>query len=228
MKATPFLILLCIFSMLPALAGAQEYSSSDTSISEDIEWTRSWVVSANDHDLPRILVIGDSHADAYYPVLSEQLKDRAYTCKYTTSRSLGDPVLMKQLSWFLNTYHFDVIAFNNGLHGVAYSLERYENSIAVVYGLFRETNPEAKLVWINTTARRVPNDIAQLDSLNAQVIERNQAVSQFASEKHIPVVDSYTLSADHPEYYRPDGVHFNEEGIREEASGVAGGIVKML
>ena len=30
-------------------------------INENIEWTNTWVVGNNKHDLPKVLVIGDSH-----------------------------------------------------------------------------------------------------------------------------------------------------------------------
>ena len=228
MERRPLLMLMCFFSLFFSIAGAQENSSADTYISENIEWTQSWVVSTNDHDLPRVLVIGDSHVNMYYPELQKQLSGKVYTCKYTTSRSLGDPVLIRQFSWFLNTYQFDIIAFNNGLHGKAYSLDQYRSSIPEVYELLQKTNPEAKLIWINTTARRVRNHIGRLDMLNAQVVERNRVVSEFTSQKDIPVVDSYSLSYDHPEFYLPDGIHFNKEGIKEEALGVASEIVKVL
>ena len=52
------------------------------------------MVSVNNHDLPRVLIIGDSHVERYYPLVAARLQDKAYCSKFTTSRSLGDPALI--------------------------------------------------------------------------------------------------------------------------------------
>jgi len=197
-------------------------------INENIEWTNTWVVGNNKNDLPKILVIGDSHVNAYYPVLSDLLKDKTYVSKYTTSKCIGDPVYIEQLKWFLKSNKFDVISFNNGLHGIDFTLEQYTGDLLVVYRLFKKYQPEAKLIWVNTTARRIAHRTLELDSLNRQVIERNKVISAFAAEKRIPLADLYAISSDHPEYYQNDGIHFKPEGVREEAKEVKSLVLKVL
>ena len=66
-------------------------------IYENIEWTNTWVVDKHKHNLTRVLVIGDSHVNAYYTVLADLLKDKAYVSKFTTSKCLGDPVYIELL-----------------------------------------------------------------------------------------------------------------------------------
>jgi len=197
-------------------------------INENIEWTNTWVVGNNKHDLPKVLVIGDSHVNAYYPVLSDLLKDKTYLSKYTTSKCMGDPVFIEQLTWFLKSNKFDVISINNGLHGIAFTLEQYAGDLRVVYRLFKKYQPKAKLIWVYTTARRKPQRILELDSLNQQVLERNKVISTFAAEKRIPLADLYFISSEHPEYYHHDGIHFKPEGISEEAKKLKDLILKAL
>ena len=112
---------------------AQNRSKKNVSISEGTEWSNTWMVATNKHDLPRVLIIGDSHVERYYQPVTNKLNKIAYCSKFTTSRSLGDPALIAQLKALFFSYKFDVITFNNGLHGVEYSDEQYNSYIPVVY-----------------------------------------------------------------------------------------------
>lgn len=226
MKKTSLIVLLFFF--LASVAFCQDRNFKDSPSSEEIEWSHLWVVSTQRYDLPRVLIIGDSHVEGYYQRVEEQLRSKAYCSKFTTSRSLGDPILMNQLEGVLSSFTFDVICFNNGLHGAGFTDKQYSSYIPKVYKLFKKNNPKIKIVWVNTTVRRVPNDLMNFVPLNATVLTRNKAVEDFAKTKNIPVVDSYTLSNEHPDYFLSDGVHFNEKGILEEAKGVVAEIQKAL
>lgn len=203
-------------------------SSKNSSISEDTEWSHIWMVSTRNHDLPRVLMIGDSHVERYYPGVADNLSNKAYCCKFTTSRSLGDPALIQQLKTLFFSYRFDVIIFNNGLHGVGYSNEQYSNYIPIVYKVFKKSNLGLKLIWVNTTARRVSGNISDFDQLNAEVINRNKAVEKFTRDKKIPLIDFYSLSSKHSEYYENDGIHFNPKGVEEQANAVSNSILSVL
>lgn len=186
------------------------------------------MVSVNNHELPRVLIIGDSHVERYYPVVAEQLKEKAYCSKFTTSRSMGDPALIEQLKALFFSYRFDVICFNNGLHGVDYTDEEYSSFIPVVYSLFKKNNPDLKLIWVNTTARRIRENTGQFEEHNSGVINRNKAVENFTRENNIPLIDFYSLSINHPEYYENDGIHFNKQGVEDEAKTISSGIIKII
>jgi len=203
-------------------------SLNSKSISEDIEWSQMWIVSVNKNDLPKVLIIGDSHVERYYPEVAAKLNGRAYCSKFTTSRSLGDPALIEQLKTVFFSFKFDVISFNNGLHGVEYSDEQYNLYIPEVYKLFTETNPGAKLIWVNTTARRIRDNIEAFDEHNQGVINRNKAVENFTDKHNIPVVDLYSLSINHPDYFESDGIHFNKQGVEDEARIVSDEIIKII
>ena len=196
-------------------------------INENIEWSHTWITGTNKTDLPHVLVIGDSHVEAYYPSVAKALEGVAYPCKFTTSKSMGDPVLLEQLDEVLRHYHFDVISFNNGLHGRGYTAEEYAAFIPAVYKLLvKYGNP--KVQWVNTTAERDNLNLQILDAFNANVVKRNQYVEAFANKNNIPVIDDYSLSINHPEFYRNDGVHFMPEGVAAESHNVVEGILTLL
>ena len=196
---------------------AQSKSKKNASISEGTEWSNTWMVSTNKNDLPRVLIIGDSHVERYYQVVAGKLSRKAYCCKFTTSRSLGDPALIAQLKVLFFSYQFDVICFNNGLHGVDYSDAQYSSHIPIVYKLFKKSNPGLKLIWVNTTARRLGGKLAEFDQHNPGVINRNKAVEEFTKAKNIPLVDFYTPSIAQLDYYDNDGIHFSKSGVEEQA-----------
>jgi hypothetical protein len=190
--------------------------SKGKSVNETIEWSNTWMVNTNDSDLPRILLIGDSHVEAYYRSVADELKPVAYCCKFTTSRSLGDPILIDQLELIFKQFDFDVICFNNGLHGSAYSAEEYGTYLPAVFDLLKKHSRKS-LLWINTTASRKSGNSKEFTPFNDQVIIRNKLVSEFTGRHGIPLIDFNSLSLNHPEYYSEDGIHFNQAGIAAEA-----------
>src|SRR5207245_8669653 len=89
-------------------------------------------------------------------------------------------------------------------------------------------DPKAKLVWATTTSIRVSGQVDQLDSSNARAIRRNTVAAAIMKQSGIPTDDLYNLVLDHPEYYKPDGIHFNEKGVEVEANAVARRIAELL
>ncbi len=194
---------------------------------ENIEWSSTRVNGANKTDLPHVLIIGDSHVDAYFDAVVKALESKAYPCKFTTSKSMGDPVFLEQLEEMLKQYRFDVISFNNGLHSGAYSAEEYAAFIPLVYKLLTKYG-NAKIQWVNTTAMRDSHDLQILRPFNANIVKGNEYVKAFAGKKNIPVIDDYSLSIAHPEFYQNDGVHFTPEGVAAESHNVIQGILALL
>ena len=140
---------------------------------------------------------------------------------------MGDPVLMEQLEEVLKHYRFDVISFNNGLHGRGYTAEEYAAYIPAVYKLLlKYGNP--KIQWVNTTAERDNLNLQITDAFNVNIVKRNHYVEAFAHSKNIPVIDDYSLSIAHPEFYRNDGVHFIPEGVAAESKNVTQSILALL
>src|SRR6478609_2306101 len=84
---------------------------------EAIEWCDIWISHANETNLPRVLLIGDSIARDYYPEVEKQLAGKAFVARLATSRFIADPVLLKEIELVLEGTNFDIVLFNNGMHG---------------------------------------------------------------------------------------------------------------
>jgi hypothetical protein len=196
-------------------------------INENTEWSHSWIVKTNDTILPKVLIVGDSHVERYYGVVAENLGPNVSCSKFTTSKSLGDPVFIKQLESVLMLCDFDVIAFNNGLHGADYSIEAYGKFVEIAYDMLKE-NAKKSVVWVNSTAIREKNNINEFAPRNQQIIERNKFLSDFTNKNTIKLVDFYSNTANNLEYYSNDGVHFNNEGINIEAEMITEQVLEIL
>jgi len=199
-------------------AGAQTKAYNN----EMYVWSHSWIVARPEiSSQPQVLVIGDSHAERYYPVVTNLLKDKATVSKITTSLSMGDPSFMSHLSGLLGNYTFDYIFFNNGLHGVLYSPSEYASYISKVYKLLKKNNPLATIIWVNTTARRVPNNLDRFDAYHQDVMERNKYVASFCAKKNVKVLDFFSLTVNDKSHFTQDGIHVNEAGVAAQAKLIA-------
>lgn len=196
-------------------------------INETIEWAQTWIVNTNDTILPKVLIVGDSHVESYYGVVAKKLGANVSCSKFTTSKSLGDPVFIKQLESVLMLCNFDIISFNNGLHGGDYSIEEYSKFVPIAYQLLRK-NAKKSVVWVNSTAIRKNDNINEFAPRNQQIIERNKYLSDFTNDNNIMLIDFYSKTANNIEYYSNDGVHFNSEGVNVEAELVTQEILEIL
>ena len=124
------LILIAVLVVLAPLAPAQV-------VRENIEWLDVWIPNSNDHALPRVLLIGDSITRGYGKQVEANLKDKAYVARLATSKSLGDPALLDQIALILREIPFDIIHFNNGMHGDGYTEETYAAALPQLLSALR-------------------------------------------------------------------------------------------
>lgn len=197
-------------------------------IREDIEWLDVWLPNTNDHALPRVLLIGDSVTRGYGGRVESSLKGTAYVSRMATSKSLGDPGLLRQVSLVLQEQSFDVIHFNNGLHGHDYTQEEYAAALPKLLAIFKRYAPAAKLVWASSTDVRQKGHLDLASPETERVVQRNAAVAAIVAKQNIPIDDLFTLVKDHPEYHASDGVHFHEEGCDALAAQVAKSVKVVL
>ena len=108
----------------------------------------------NRSDLPRVLLIGDSITRAYFKGVEQNLRGKAYCARIATSKAIGDPALTAELHIFLNEAKFDVVHFNIGMHGWAYSEDEYRKHLPELLKVVRKDAPAAKLIWASTTLVR--------------------------------------------------------------------------
>jgi lysophospholipase L1-like esterase len=208
-----FALLAASFVLAPlAVSAAPPTPPKGHIVREDIEWLDVWLPNTNNHDLPRVLLIGDSITRGYGPRVEENLKGVAYVSRIATSKSLGDPALMMEIALVLQEQSFDIIHFNNGLHGKDYTPEEYAAALPILLAVLHHYDPDARLVWASSTDVRQKDRLDVASPETERVIQRNAAAAAIVTKKDIPVDDLFALIKDHSEYHVADGVHFNDAG----------------
>jgi len=195
---------------------------------EKIEWLDVWIPDTNDRALPRVLLVGDSITRGYGKQVETGLHGKAYVARLTTSKSLGDPALLDQVGLVLAEQKFDIIHFNNGMHGDGYSEEAYAAALPLMLSRLRRDAPGARIVLCTTTDVRERNNLDKVLPKTGRMIRRNELLADFAKREKLPVNDLFELIQDHPEYHNADGVHFNEKGSAALAAQVVTAVLKLL
>jgi lysophospholipase L1-like esterase len=212
--------------LVSALSATVARAADSSSVHrEDIEWCDIWITDGTGTTLPRVLLIGDSITRYYYPPVADRLKGKASVSRLSTSKSVGDPVLLAELAIVLKEYHWDVIHFNNGMHGWDYTEEDYKKAYSSFIATIKKYAPNAKLICATTTPVYAGQS---LNPRTDRVIERNKIATTEASKRGIAIDDIFSLMNGHPEYYSPDGVHPNDSGIAVEAADVAQSLLPLL
>jgi GDSL-like Lipase/Acylhydrolase family len=219
-----------VFAACLAAAGQAAPSGPPPFSRESIEWCDIWISHADETNLPRVLLIGDSISRDYYSGVEKRLAGKAYVARLSTSAFVSDPVLLEQIKMVLGEYHFNVIHFNNGMHGWQHSEKEYQRAFPEFLKTIRQCAPEAKLIWATTTplkmsAKLPPNN--QTLASDERIAARNAIALKFVQAEGIPVDDLNALVRGHPEYHR-DNVHFNRQGIDLEATQAAAQIEPLL
>jgi len=212
---------------LPCLAG--NYADSP-SAREPIEWCDIWISHANETNLPRVLLIGDSITRDYYPEVEKRLAGKAYVGRLCSSAFVADPALLQQIRLTVGSMKFDVIHFNNGMHGWQHTEKEFSDAFPEFLKTIQQSAPNAKLVWASTTPLKVSPDAssaAPTEATDTRIAARNAAAKEIVQSKGISIDDLNRLMAGHSEYHR-DNVHFGSEGIELQAAQVAASIEPLL
>lgn len=220
-----------VLAVAPARFPAQEViTPAERRIArEPIEWIRLWLPNIGKKDLPQVLLIGDSITEAYYKDVSADLQGKAYVGYFTSSLSVGDPMLPRQIALILQNYRFDVIHFNNGLHGKDYSEDEYARFFPQYVKTIQANAHGAKLIWTNSTPVRTGKDMEGFAPWTQRVVARNKIAGSYARKAGIQIDDLYAAVQNHPEYYLGgDGTHPNADGRSAEAHDVSQSILKAL
>jgi lysophospholipase L1-like esterase len=196
---------------------------------ESFEWCDIWIAQADQARLPRVLLLGDSITRAYDPAVEQRLAGKAYVARLATSAFLSDPMLLKQVEMLLDSMKFDVIHFNNGMHGWQHSEAEYRQAFPEFLATIQKHAPHAKLIWATTTPLRVSTPInpGEAQPSDERIAARNAIAREFVAAQNIAIDDLNALMAGHPEYHS-DNIHFNEQGIALQADQVAAAIEKVL
>ena len=198
---------------------------------ENIEWLDVWIPHTNAQAaLPRVLLIGNSITRGYHREVDKLLNGKAYVARMSTSKSVGDPGLISEIKLVMGYLDFDVVHFNNGLHGAGYTEEEYAAAFPEMVQTIKEcAKPGARLIWATTTP--VYEHPRQPDYMekSERVRQRNQIAAEYLKDKGIAINDLFDLCISHPEFYKDaDGVHLNPQGYVAMAAQVAREIEKQI
>jgi hypothetical protein len=221
--AVPLTALLLVAVAMPLMA-------QDKIIREDIEWVDVYMPNTNNSALPRILLIGNSITRGYYPEVVKLMDGKAYVARLSTSKSLCDPGLAKEIALIMSYYKFDIVHFNNGLHGWGYTEGEYKKAFPAFVKAIRKGAPKAKLMWASSTPIRTYADAKIFDPRTDRIRERNKiALDYVSTQKDIKVDDLFATVIDHPEYYQGgDGTHPLQKGFSALAQKVAAELSSLL
>lgn len=197
---------------------------------ESIEWCDIWLSHANETNRPRVLLIGDSIVRDYYPEVEKRLYGKALVARLATSRFVADPVLLKEIELVLEGTRFDVILFNNGMHGWQHGEEAYRKAFPGLIKAIRAHAPEARLIWANTTTLRDGKGVngdTKAEYSDERIAARNALAAEIVAAENIPIVDLNAAVIGRPEFHS-DNVHFNGQGDGILAAQVSAAIEKLL
>jgi len=197
---------------------------------EAIEWCDIWVSHANETNLPRVLLIGDSIVRDYYPEVEKRLAGKAFVARLATSRFVADPVLLKEVELVLNDAKFDVVLFNNGMHGWQHSEATYRKAFPKFIKTLRAQAPKARLLWASTTPLRDGKGVTsdtKAEYSDDRITARNNLAAELVAAQKIPTVDLNAAVRGHPEFHS-DNVHFHGQGSQILAAQVSAAVEKLL
>lgn len=195
---------------------------------EKYEWTNTWWDEPSIEG-KRVLLVGDSITNAYRIHVKDILGGAIYMDMLATSRALDNPSFWEELRHMLLLTQYDVIHFNNGLHGFHLSRVMYEEKYEEILKDISRDNPRAKIILTTSTPVMCKEDSGTLsESENNTVIERNGAVKRLAEKLRLPINDLYTLVLGNAAIKSGDGYHFNTEGQKLQAVQVAECIMREL
>lgn len=196
-----FVVLISLLFCIPTFAQKKI-------VREYIEWSDVWISGANRTDLPHVLLIGNSITRGYSKKVEQALKGKAYVGRLSNSKSVGDPALLEEIAVVLKNAHFDIIHFNNGLHGFGYTEEEYDKNFPKLIKTIRKYAPKAKLIWATITPVRAGEKMTGFAPITERIKKRNEIALKHIHQEGIQVNDLWNVMVNHPEYYEGgDGTH---------------------
>src|SRR5690606_3039751 len=192
-------------------------------VRENIEWLDVWIPHTNENKLTKILFIGNSIMRGYGKKVEQLLKDKAYVSRLCTSMSIGDPRLIQEIDLVMGYQNFDVVHFNNGLHGWGYTEDQYRDSFPEFIKTIQKNAPGATLIWATITPVYQKDNFGQLDPKTERIKKRNKiALDYLEDHKQIRINDLFNLAIQHPEYFEGGDVpHQNTNSYSKIAEHVA-------
>ena len=195
---------------------------------------------ANEENLPKVVLVGDSIRMGYAPLVAELLKGKANVISSKTNGGDSARVLANLDAWVIQEQPA-VVHFNCGLHDLKFTrktnmpqvpLDQYEANLkAIVERLQKET--KAKLIFATTTPivdERHAKRKGAFDRQEADVLRYNEVAQKVMKNAGIEINDLHTFVVEQgtEKMLRPDGTHYSEANSRKLAKLVTDAVSKYL
>jgi lysophospholipase L1-like esterase len=206
-----------VFLLMLFLSSPTHLQAQTVSIPESIEWTWEVRPLSPDTKLPNVLLLGDSITRNYAPRVVKELERIANVYLMASSTSVGDSRLARQIEEFasMEGVPFQVVHFNNGMHGWGYTEEQYKAAFpSFLSAVKRIAAPNGILIW-STTTPVTPS--ASKGATNERIDARNTIADALVMAQDISIDDQHALMLKHQDLHQ-DPIHFNASGSDLQAA----------
>jgi lysophospholipase L1-like esterase len=179
----------------------------------------AWDFVADDPQLPRVLLIGDSVSRGYTLAVRAALAGKANVHRAPENCGPTANGLKKLDTWLASAGpgKWDVIHFNFGIHDRNTPLADYTGRLTQILTRLQSTG--AKLIWASTTP--IPDDAAKKQTA-ASIVERNTAAAALMAQHAVAIDDLFTaITPKLATLQNPNDVHFTNAGYLFLGSEVA-------
>ncbi len=199
------------------------------------------VIPPNPHNLPQVLLIGDSISGGYHKQVAKALEGKVVVAKSSDNGESTAVGVLKIDGW-LGTNKWDVIHFNWGvwdMYGWQYAADdrspaAYAGRLDILVTRMKKTG--AKLIWATTTPVPPKPEATMLKRWKTEVVispereqEYREAALQVMKKHGVAVNDLYAvLKPRRSEFQADDNVHFSGAGSGLMAQQVAKVILQEL
>src|SRR6185369_13530031 len=110
----------------------------------------------------------------------------------------------KEIELVLEGTKFDVIVFNNGMHGWQHSEAKYREAFPKLIKAIRASAPKARLIWATTTPLRDGKGVTgdtKAEYSDERIAARNAIAAETVTAQKIPIVDLNAAVMGRPELH---------------------------
>lgn len=205
---------------------------------EHFEWVNIWhdhtnLTAEEESQSKRLLFIGDSITNGMRQFLPAMLREKYTECPLNvdfmvTSKGIDNPDILRELDYMMKDYNYDVVQFNNCLHGFSVNEQDYETYYEeVICHILEKVAPE-KLCFMLGTPLSVKDKPDTYERQNERVCNRNEAVKRIAQKHGVAVNNLYSVVYGNTEIRALDGYHYNADGYEILAEACSDFIVEKL
>ena len=194
-------------------------SESKAEIFEKYEWDDLWFQDANDRDVKRVLLIGDSITRGFRPFINLLLRNEKMVAdQLATSKAVDNPHFCRLIDYTISQQPgCDSIHILLGAHGSHLNISEYENGFKKIIDHLVTSYPEKKILIANYHTFRKAGVLGEIHDKNSIYFERGNVAHKIAVEYGLAFVDLCSIMIDRndiSDLYADDGVHLKENGYK--------------